>query len=368
MAKNVSELPGTELVERIVQLARIENDDSRARAALNDTYVRELPGKEDWTFLIVSSALTCTDDYRTGTVSVNTQSATTTFSTDVSLDAAFTGRKIKFSDNPNVYDFTYSNATGGTVSPPLSGTRNIVSGAYFIFAPIYALDDAYDRWPKDGGLHIYQGGQITPVYEVAPQEWYREYTPFPSLPKMCRLVQAGTDLLQRFELSPPPDQPYVLGNEYLRKLEPLRETTAGFVDVSVSGTTVTGSAGTTRFTEAQTGWYFRIDAFGTGENSEWYRVSAIANNSSLTLATAFGLSGATTAAYTLSSVPQIPAKLHQALLYGSMMKVLMDQNDPQFQFAQAKFTEMITDAKRQYKSRRYSQPIETVMEEYHYRR
>ena len=368
MSKLTPEIPFTELVERVVQLARTEADPSRARGAINDVYVRELPIKEDWTFLLVSSAITCTDDFNTGTCSVNTQASAVTFSTDVVLDASFTGRRIKFSGNANVYDFTFSNTTGGTVNPPLSGTSNITNGSYVIYQSVYALSDDYDRWPKNGGLQVFQGGQITPIKEVSPQEWYREHVATTNIPERCRLVRAGTDMIQRFELNPPPNQPYVLGNEYLVKLDPLRESTAGFVSISASGTSVTGSAGTTRFTEAQTGWYIRIDAFGTGEDSEWYRVSAITHNSSLTLATAFGLSGATTAQYTLSAVPMVPSKLHPALLYGAVRQLTTDQNDPNHEFYQAKFTEAIVDAKRVYKSRDYNTDVQTVFEEYHYRR
>ena len=369
MSKNLTEMPFTELVERAVQIARLEQNDARVRGAVNDVYVREIPRKEDWSFLIVSSALTCTDEFTTGTASADTQGSIFTLSSDAAIDGTFTGRKIKFSTNPNVYAITSANSTtGGTLTPPVSGTSNIRTVAYSIFKDTYSLPSDFDRFPKNGGLLLYEGGRMTPIPESALQNYYSDYTPSPTKPAKCRLVQVGTDSIQQVELTPPPNDPYVLGYEYLRKLVPLRETTAGFAAIAAGGTAVSGSGGTTRFTEATSGWYFRIDAFGTGEDSEWYRVASVVHNSSLTLATAFGLSGATSAGYTLCAAPQMPAKVHAAILYGAVVNLMADQNDPTAQMYQGKFGEVITEARRSYKTRVYSQPIETVFEDIEYRR
>ena len=370
MSKNLSELPFTEIVERAVQITRLEGDDSRVRGAINDQYVREIPRKEDWSFLIVSSAITCTEDYTTGNAAVvNTQGSTFTLSSDTAIDATFVGRKVKFATNPNVYDIvTVVGTTGGTINPPLSGTQNVRSASYFIAQPIYALTKEFDRFPKNGGLLLYEGGRMTVIPEVPIQEYFRDYIPTPGKPAKCRLVNAGTDLLQRIELQPPPSEPFVLGYECLQKLDPLRETTAGFVTIDAGSTSVVGSAGTTRFTEAQTGWYFRIDAFGTGDDSEWYRINAIAHNSACTLAVAFGLSGAGTSTYTISPVPKYPLKLQPAVLYGAVVTLLADQNDPTSQLYAGKYSETLSDCRRLYKTRVYSQPIDTVLEDWDYRR
>ena len=370
MSKTTAELPFTELAERAAQIARLEQDDSRVRGAVNDVYVRELPRKEDWSFLIVSSALTCADEYRTGNAAVvNTLGTVFTLSSDTAIDGTFTGRKIKFATNPNVYVITSAaGTTGGTFTPPLSGTANIRSSAYSIFKDTYSLPLDFDRFPKNGGLLLYQGGRITAIPEVAVQNYYADYRPSPTTPEKCRLVMVGTDSLPQVELTPPPNDPYVLGYEYLRKLVPLRESTAGFAAITAGGTAVSGSGGTTRFTEATSGWYFRIDAFGTGEESEWYRVASVTHNSSLTLAVAFGLSGATSAAYTLCAAPQMPAKMHAALLYGAVINLMADQNDPNAQLYQQKFSEVVVEARKLYKTRIYSQPIESVFEDYNYRR
>ena len=340
------------------------------RGAVNDVYVREIPRKEDWSFLIASSAITCVAEYKVGNaVAINTQATTFTLSSDTAIDGTFVGRKIKFASNNNVYEIaTVIGTTGGTISPPLSGSVNLQSVGYSIFAPIYALPADFDRFPKNGGLLQYVGGAITTIPEVAVQEYYRDYTPSPGTPAKCRLLRTGTALHEQVELTPPPRNADVLGYEYLQELVPLRETTAGVVTIYAGSTVVVGSAGGSRFTEAGTGWYLRIDAFGTGEDSEWYRIVAIAHNSSMTLATAFGLSGAVSAGYTLSAVPRMPVKVQPAILYGAVVNLMADQNDPTAKLYQDKFTEVITESRKLYRTRIYSQTIDTVMEDWDYRR
>ena len=336
---------------------------------MNDEYVRRIPAFEDWTFLSSTSSIAALLPYTVGNATINTQATAVTFSSDVSLTADFTGRKIKFNENPHVYDFTFSNTTGGTISPPLSASNNVSAGAYTIFQPAYALSPDFDRFPKNGGLLLYQGGRIKQIREAqSTKEYYEKYNPSPSVPEICRVITFGTAGVPHVELVPPSKEASVFQCDYIRRLAPLRETTAGFVTIDAGSTTVTGSAGTTRFTEAQTGWYIRIDAFGVGDDSEWYRVANVAHNSSLTLSVAFGLSGATTAGYTLSAAPQMPFGIHNAILYGAAMSLMTDQNDPQYAVMASMKTAVLIDARRLYKTRVYSQEIETVAEEFHYRR
>ncbi len=349
-------------------MARIADDGlARVRAAVQDEY-KDIRNKEDWTFMIVGSAIACTAPYTTGVASVNTQDTVVTFSSDVSITAAFTGRKIKFNDNGNVYDFTQNGTTGGTISPPLSGDSNVSSGAYSIFQDTYALPNDFSRFPRNVALLNQQGGRNTPIKEAKSYEsWVVNYNPSPSVPDKCRVIESGTAGLQAVQLNPPPSKAYVFPYSYVRDLPSLRETTAGFADIATNGTAITGSAGTTRFTEAATGSFFRINAFGKKDDSEWYRVIAVGNNSSATLQTAFGLSGVTTAGYTLSMAPLMPELMHSILIYGGLMRILSDQSDPQYAWASSMKSATLTDARRLYKSRDYSQEIEGVWEDYYYR-
>lgn len=370
MSKNIAELPFTEIVERTVQIARIgdTNDRSRVRGAINDGYVRELPYLEDWTFFLASSAITTTPQFTTGTVSINTLQTAASFSTDVLMDATFTGRKIAFNSNANVYDLTFVNASSATISPPLSGNNNIVSGAYTIFSPTYTLAPNFQRFPKNGGLQMFQGGRITIISEEVIQGYYRTYTPSPSLPKNCRVLAPGTDGIPRVEIQPPPRDPMVMPYDYLIQPKPMAETTAGVITVTAGATAVTGSAGTTRFTEANTGWYLRVDALGKGADSTWYKIASIANDSSLTLSTAFANTTMALANYTLSSAPEAPALLHPFILWNGVRQLLEDQDDPMMQQVEIQMKHDIKQAKRLYKTRIYNQEVDTVLTEWQFRR
>lgn len=370
MSKNLSEIPFTEIVERASELARERSDvEKKIRGIINDVYVRELPRKEDWSFLVVSSALTLIERYNTGTVTATTGGTTLTFSSDVTITSAMTGRKIKISGNDYVYDVTFAGTTSLTISPPLSGTQNVTSQSYDIFQSFYALASDYDRFLKDKGITKYTGGQREVIPEKAMQEFDRDYSATPTTyPTRCRLFGTDTNGRTLVEVNPPPKDAISLAYDYIKRLVQMRETTAGFITIEAGSTIVVGSAGTTLFTEAKTGDYFRVDAFGAGADSEWYRVQTITHNSSLTLSTAFGLSGASSAAYTICSMPDIPTRLHPALLYGSLLQLITDQNDPNVENYKMQLAEVLTDGKRIYKTRVYSQELRMITEDYNYRR
>lgn len=370
MSKNQTVLPATEIVERANQIARVgaTNDDGRVWGAMNDVYLRELPHAEDWTFLLASSSLITTAKYGVGTASVNTGDTAVTFSGGAAIPAALTGCKIRFTDNANVYDFTRTGAATGTISPPLSEDRNVSGGAYVVFQPTYALAGNFNRFPKNGGLTLWAGNRPTPIPEQTIQGSYEEYSATPSRPARCRLVTAGTDGTQKVALDPAPDKAYVLPYDYFMTPSPLTESTAGVVTINAGSITVVGSAGTTRFTEASVGWWFRVDSQGEGSQSEWYRILAITHDSSLTLQTAYGKVAATTATYTLCPAPAMPEVMQEALLHGTVKRLLSDQNDTQYAIADSLQSVAIMAAKRLYKSRIYNQPIGLDLEDYNFRR
>ena len=372
MSKNRTELPFTEIIERVSEILRLREDvEKKIRGVVNDVYVRDISKKEDWSFLLATSSMTFVASYASGNATIQPGSSTITFSSDVVITSAMIGRKIKFQNNSYVYDIvSMSGTTGAVIGPTLSGTESVTSQSYEIFQPIYPLNLDFDRFPKNGGLHIFQGGQK----KIIPEKAYGEsIVNFSSVSNdntdFCRLIGFDTANRPVLQVSPPPKNALSAEYDYLRLILPMRETTAGFLgSVSAAGTTVTGSAGTTRFTEATTGDWFRVDAFGTGNDSEWYRILAIANDSSLTLATAFGISAAASAAYTICSSPRMPTMLHSAILYGSIVQLAADQNDSNTLGYKQEYANILTDSKRIYKTRIYNPEIETIAEDYNFRR
>jgi len=369
MAKNISDIPFTEIVERAIELGRVREEvRGKVRGIVNDIYVRDIPQKEDWSFLISRSTITANAEYSTGNATATTGGTTVTFDSTATMESSFTGRRIKISGNDYVYDVTFQHTTALTISPPLSGTENVSGVSYSLFRSTYPLASDFDRFPKNGGLHKFSGGSKS----VIPEKGYDYYTAnFSSTPtdnpEFCIMFGTDTANNRLVEVVPPLKSAISLEYDYIHKLNPLRETTAGFIgSVSASGTAVTGDSNTL-FTEARTGDYFRINAFGQGANSEWYRIISITNRSTMTLATAFGLSGATSAGYTICSAPQIPTAIQPALLYGTIAQVGADQNDPMAIVYNTKYAQVLSDGKRVYKSRLYQQDIATIAEDFRYR-
>lgn len=373
MSKNISEIPYTEICERVSELAR-ERVDARPkiRGIVNDYYVREFPRKFDWNFFLAQSTVTVQGQYNTGTVSATTGSTAVTFSSDVVLTQSNNLWWIKITGSDYVYQFTYNNATGGFLNVPLGGTQNVINAPFNLFQPYYSLATDFDRFPKNGGLILFQGGAEQVIREMAYQDWANYYNPNPTQSAAyCRLYGVDTAGNTILELTPPPQVFLSYRYDYFIKPLPMYEITNGLIgNISNNSTSVQGDSNC-QFTLANTGDYLRIDNLGKGSDSEWYRIISIANNSALTLQTIFRNnvnSSITSASYTISSAPKVPYKMHPVFLYGSILQLTVDQNDPMVQAYNIKYAEVLSDGKRLYVSRIYSQDIHHYGEEYLYRR
>src|SRR3990167_5763088 len=375
MSKTIAELPFTELCERIQELGRERVDAmGKIRGIVNDFYVREFPRKMDWNFFLAQSTITVQGQYNTGTVSANTGDFNVTFSSDVVLTQTNNLWWLKISGNDYVYQFTYSDATGGTLNVPLSGTTNVANGSFNLFQPYYSLAGNFDRFPKNGGLILYQGGQEQIISELAYQDWATYYSPSPTnIAAYCRLYGVDTAGNTLMEINPPPATAVSYRYDYFIKPQAMYEYTNGLIgNISNNGTNVIGDSNTV-FTRCNTGDYLRIHAFGTSADSEWYRIIAISSPRSLTLQSAFqntanGVVSVTSAKYTICSAPAMPYKMHPAILYGGLLQLTVDQNDPMAQAYGLKFAEVLSDGKRLYVSRIYNQTIHSMGEQYLYRR
>ena len=167
MSKNISELPFTEIVERISELARERIDArSKVRGNANDFYIREFARKFDWNFFLAQSTITVQGQYNTGTITATTGSTTVVFSSDVALTQSNNLWWIKVQGNDYVYQFTYVAANSGTLNVPFGGTVNVTNGSYNLFQPYYSLASDFDRFPKNGGLIKFAGGTETIIPEL----------------------------------------------------------------------------------------------------------------------------------------------------------------------------------------------------------
>lgn len=368
MSKNIQEFPFTEMVERISSLGRLgENTAPKVRGTIQDVYIREITNKWDWNFLLSSSSITTDPEHKLGTITISTGNSAATFSSDAALTAAMTGRKIKIDGNPVVYDFTYVSTSDGTLNPPFYGPSDVSGGSYSIFQPKYALAGDFDRFPKNGGAYKWSGGRKEILGESYFQDYVEDYqSSTTSDPEFVRLVDVNTAGQQTMELIPAPKFARVVGYDYVRKVRPLIELTDGTVTISASGQDITGT--NTTFTNATTGDWLRVDALGTADDSSWYRIILITNDTTCKIATAFANSSVTAANYTISRAPEMPVKLHTAVFYGSLRTLMAEQNDEMAGVYNMKMAEVMSDAKALFVSRQYAKKLDTIAEDYEYRR
>lgn len=374
MSKTTTELPYTEIVERVMSLGRVNaNAIEKVRGIIQDIYTRDIPMKHDWTFLYASSSITTVGEYKTGTVSATTGSNLLTFSADAVLIDSMNGRKVKIAGNEVTYEIDSIGTSVVRVFPVFLGQNNITAGSFTIFQPTYAIAGDFDRFPKNGGIYKWTGGNK----EILPEEPYQEnaqnYTGQPSLPDKVRIVGMDTAGNQLVEFRPPPKDARVYGYDYIMRLKPMQETSTNLVRGVSSKSVSVVLTGTNQFaeltTDSKTINFFRVDAFGKGQDSQWYPVLSYQDDSSLTLRTVFAASGVTNSAnYTISQVPKMPTMLHPAILYGSLAHIMADQNDPNAVLYMGRYAQVLSDAKRVFVTRIYNQEIHGIHEEWNYRR
>lgn len=368
---NLNEIPFTEMVERVQKLARVgDNTLEKIRGVVNDIYSREIPAKFDWTFLMASSALTTVDEKHTGTVTMTTGDTAVILSSGT-FAASDVGKKIKFAGNDTVYDvIAYSNTTSVTISPALWGTQNLSGASYSLYQPNYPLARNFDRFPKPGGVYRWAGGRKQILPEVQYANYVNDfYSSTASTPDRTRLVGADTKGAMQVELIPAPKIAAVYGYDYLKAVAPLSEDTKGTISsIGAGGTTVNASGA--NFTSIGTDgtYFFRVNEAGVGSDSKWYRILAVSGDNTLTLATAYASSAVTTATYTIARAPEFPSRLHIGVVYGALRALTVDQTDPNAQFYHVQYASVLSDAKRIYVSRPYSQEIDGAMTDYRYRR
>jgi hypothetical protein len=365
---NLKVIPFSELLEKVSDLSRSNTDQkSRIKGIVNEVYTLDIPKEYDWYWLKANSAISCIAEYKSGTVAINTQDTAIYFGSGAVITTDMTGRKIKFYNNSDIYDFTYVAANSGSILPPLSGSTNIISGGYTIYKNIYSLPSDFDRFPVNGGLLFYSAGQPSPLPELVDDDYYEQVNTSPtSIPEGCRFTEYDTAGNMQIEIIPPPSVAYILRDEYIKTLAPMLETTMGTIVINSNQTAVTGTG--TLFLEMNTGDYLRADRFGTKGESIWYKISAISSNSDLTLTNTFRRDSSYTGTFTISAEPKIPYKFHNGIIYGAIRKILSDEKDPMLMYANAEYLKIINDNKVLEQSRHAKDDVELIAEDFNYRR
>jgi len=358
-------IPMSELTDKAMSLARDNTSSSRDKfkGLINRAYTQEIPRKEDWSFLKTSSAVSCTAKYSTGTIAATAGSASIT-GTGTTWVTGMTGRKIKIGSNENIYTFTYTAATTGTISPVYSGANDITGASYIMYDDDYAMASDFDRFLQGGTLYKSRSGRpyYLADYSFSDQKWNDEFYYSPSdETQRFRLRGFDSSMNRVVELNPPPQNAIALPYDYIKALTPMTEYRTGTITtLANAGTAVTGADtdfdgyGSTSYV-----YYLRIDRDGVGDSSVWYKISTFDSNTGITLASAY--KGTSIASgieeYTISMIPLMPYSFQDWILYLACVHAAIDENDPIVQgwVSEAKIIE--TECKRLYKNRNPNQDI-----------
>lgn len=372
MSTNISEIPITEIVERTQKLARVGDDTKdKIRGVVTDVYCREIPSKFDWTFLITGSSITTNAEVHDGTVTMTTGDTTVVLSSST-FPSNCVGWKIKFAGNDTAYDvIAYASTTSVTIKPAMWGPQNLSGASYSLYRDVYPLAKNFDRFPKPGGVYRWAGGRKQVLPEVQYANYVNdEYQATAGQPNKTRLVGMDTAGCQLVEFVPPAKDAKVYGYDYMRTLTPLFEDKQGKI-IAITALSKTVTIGSTNVVLVPTDGtcFLRVDDLGTGADSSWYRILSVQNSGQLTLETAFANTAITAgAACTIAQAPEYPVRMHLGIIYGACRQLTVDQNDPNAQFYHNQYASVLSDAKRIYVSRPYSQEVDGIMTDYRYRR
>jgi hypothetical protein len=352
-------IPFTELFERLLNLGRIDspNNADYAKGIINDSYTRTLPRVEDWTMIIEDGNIQTVASYNTGTIAVTIGSTSVTGTSTVWTSAmtAEEGYKIKFSGNRDVYKFEYVSATSGTITPSLSGPNDLTGQNYVLFKDEYALASDHDRFLKNGSVYVKSDGRLQDTIKEVPNDLFQEDFSASALDPIHRVIQSrvnATTGQKMLRVNPPPKTVYNYPYEYIKKFSPMSEYSTGTVAVTNANTAVTGTD-TLWLTNVSAGDYFRVDANGIAESSIWYKIASVTTDTALVLESAYGEATESLMDYTGSVSPIVfPSEFHEFILYDGLLIVGGEQGDPNSLGFTTRREEILSDLKKNYKSRR----------------
>ena len=311
---------------QIVEDCKLEMRDNSSEASVenkykrrvNDIYVRDIPSRFEWDWLRSVSTLILKAKYSTGTV-LATNASANLVGTDTVWTAAMTGMKFTVPSTNEIYTFTRTGATTGTISPVYQGAT--ASGlTYVIFEYIYALASDYGRYTTEPGFYYdYSTGRTQLKWQDDTD--FRKY--FTTQPSQFPTYFADYGVkssagYQQVRIMPPVDTARIISYEYIKALPEMSEFTTGTATTTLSGTSVTTSSDYS--SKISAGQYFRIDADGT-----WSRISSV-STTTLVLDDAYP-SANNTATYTVCDAPDMPHTLHEALFYGACWLTAKEQGD-----------------------------------------
>jgi len=293
---------------------------NKYKRRVNDVYVRDVPSRFEWDWLHKTGQITLQASYDMGTVSV-VQGSNSITGTGTTWTSAMTGMKFIVPSDNEIYTFTYTGATTGTLDKNYLGDTNSAN-TYLIFQDTYALASDYSKPTNEPGF-FYDYSQGRPKLDWKNDEWFMKHytTVTAEFPLNWReLPDLSSTGLYQIQIMPPVDTVRLVSYEYIRAQYEMQE---------VTGSAASGCTSTKILTSVNlnglisVGQFLRIDA-----NGQWVKIEAIDPDTTvLNGITVDSLIIVATAgqSITISDVPQMPYQFQIALFYGACYLTAVEQ-------------------------------------------
>ena len=323
---SIAQIPFTKIYEDVMLEVRENSTEAsvknKYRRRVNDVYARDLFAKNDFDFMSRIGTVTIPAGYTTGTASV-AAGGTAVAGVGTTWTTAMTGYKFRFFGNQDIYTFTRTSNTTGTISPAFSGDAAISGGQYLIFQDTYSLAGDYDRMVDPPGFYYdYYNARVSLFRKLTP-DWYKLWSTVRSLfPMYYRPFGRSSDnLYWQVQFAPPILHTKYIYYEYIPTFADMKEYSNG-TTTTTAGSTVVNGTGCDFTNNVSAGDAFRKDAY----TQDWYLVAAVNSPTQLTLTAPYPIA-TTNTAYTCSNVPQCPVSLQLAIFYGTCALSAGDQDD-----------------------------------------
>ena len=350
-------IPFAELFERVKnEELRDKTTDTQSedkyKGSINETYRIWLPSEFEFNAYKKNASITTAADYTTGTVAI-TKGSTAIVGTSTVWTTAHSTLKIYIKSGHEIYTFTRTAATTGTIDRAYVDATT-TSSSYVIFKRRYSL--ASDFWrpvtvePEHGAFYYYKNGTRVDLIPKWSEEWGQQDYSNPGIPAYYHIVcESGVYYV---EISPPDTDARTIFYDYIPYLTPMVEYTTGTAAVTNGDATVTVTGGDF-VSNVSAGDWFRIDADGTGSSSVWYEVSSVTDTTvalgvyttHLELTSTYAGATVSGKAYTISEEPALPPIFHPLIICKTALDRAADRDAKQLQFLVAMTQRALEKAK-----------------------
>lgn len=334
---NFARMPFTEIFERIKEeLVRDKAGntamENKYKGAVQDVYLQDFPILLPEDYLRTSATITTKANYSTGTVTIAADAAGATGASTAWTSALTDDSLFKADDENGIYRVTYSSGTSLLFSLPSTWQDDAVAAgsSYELMFDRFALASDFSHMVEDDKenpevVHWYNNGGPAWLIPEDNGEYTRDFIFQASTPGFYTVKWvSGAPYLY---IRPCDDTGRVIYYDYIPNLTPLAEHAEGTATCTADATAVSagtefqdflGTAGANLATED---YYFSFDGDGTGQERRWYKISACASDTALTLDSAYLGTTKTAQPYTISKISKYPAKFDTALMYGAALRI-----------------------------------------------